>query len=57
MNPKWVNVSYEQGDTDAGYGTPTYAAPEGTIYQKLDGTTTGHTYRRTSSAWAAMSDD
>ena len=41
-----------------GFGTPTHAAPEGTIYVKLDATmgTTSH-YRMVSGSWAPMSDD
>jgi hypothetical protein len=43
---------------EKGYGTPTHAAPEGTIYVKLDATmgTASH-YRMASGSWAAMSDD
>lgn len=42
---------------EKGFGTPTHAAPEGTLYVKLDATmgTSSH-YRMVSGTWTAMSD-
>ena len=59
LNPRYVKPTYMEGDIEQGYGTPAHAAPQGTIYQDMDGTTTGHTYRNSdgSTTWAAMSDD
>lgn len=59
LNSQWNVDTFMEGDIEQGYGTPTHSAPQGTIYQDLDGTTTGHTYRNSDGAgtWAAMSDD
>jgi hypothetical protein len=49
----------EEGNMEAGVGTPTHASPIGTVYVKTDATmgTTSHYRRNASNAWAPMSDD
>lgn len=51
-------TSTEWIELEKGYGTPTHAAPVGTVYAKLDATVgTSSLFRRTDgAAWTAMSD-
>ena len=52
-----ASADTEDAKLETGYGTPTHAAPEGTVYVKLDATmgSSSH-YRRASGSWVAMSD-
>ena len=62
LNPNWglPGAALEWGSLEHGSGTPAHAAPQGTVYIKLDATpgTASH-YRNTdgSTTWAALSDD
>ena len=40
------------GSEEAGYGVPTHVSPQGTIYYRLDGTTSTKVYKRGASSWS-----
>ena len=62
LNPNWGSpgASLEYGSIEHGSGVPAHAAPQGTIYIRLDATPgTSSIFRNSdgSTTWAANSDD